>query len=174
MPAESQPQPNLECGHFGLLTDNTPTPHSSDIYPDSDMNLEDKEVMVSPELLYDLKSMSHRLEELDGDLTFTLSKLDDSGAGNLSIISSQSSFPFDPGNEHCQVFLVICPIKAQAKCIFTCAIRDQTVLGSKFSVVRHPMWIHFPFDVKHYQWSELVLVRLGTVNKRCLGGNPRI
>ena len=95
MPAESQPQPNLECRHLGLQIDDTPMPHSSDICPDSDMNLEDKEVMTSPELLYDLKPMSHRLEELDGDLTFTPSKLDGFGAGNLSIISSQSSFPFD-------------------------------------------------------------------------------
>ena len=162
MPAESQPQPNLECGQLSLHIDDTPMSHSSDVYLESDMNLEDQEVMISPECLYDLKLISHSLEELGGVLTSTTSKQDGFGASNTFITSSQPSFPFDPGNKHCQVFFINCHMKADAKYLFTCVNRKHTVLGSNMFVVRRPMWIHFPFDVKHYRWSELVLVRLGT------------
>ena len=114
MPAEPQPPPNLECGQLGLQIDDTPMSHSSDVYLESDMNLEDKEVMISPECLYDLKLISHSLEELGGVLTSTTSKQDGFGASNTFITSSKPSFPFDPKDEHCQVFFINCHMKAEA------------------------------------------------------------
>ena len=172
MPADSQPQPDLECKQLSLLTDNTPISHSSDVYPDSETNLEDTEVMNSPECLYNLNLASHRLEELGGDLTSTPPRQDGFGASNTFIIASQPLFTFDLGTEHSQVFFINSPKRAKIECLSACTKRKQYALGLNFSAVLRPIWIHFPFDVKHYRWSELVSVRLGTENKRFSGGNP--